>query len=368
MKMLRLAYVNYKRLLKDINTLGFMLIMPLVIILVTNLALNREDKPIDVNIAFNIEDLGSYGEEMVDVLGINNFVFNNNQEAALDVLEKNEVLAVYTIPANFTEVIKRGDIPTIKSYKREEGNATLSSEILINDYINKRIKENILLRENLIDTREELYRNPIGISIETGKENNSFMDIGLLLTAMLIIYFTIFDASTISNEIQTLKNERVLSRAMSTANKDYKVIGGIYLSIVLLQITIGMILLMISKVFLGFDLVQLEIIIVNIMLASFIAIGLGLVVTRIAKNPGVSSITLTIITLATTFLSTMGIGSESNQGPWILENLAKFTPQYWMLDSLIEGSLFPNVIPPILMAIALFTGGSTKIKSFINKI
>ncbi len=74
--------------------------------------------------------------------------------------KKNKIVAFYNIPKNFTEKNKKKEKnPQIKSHKREEGgNITSPLEIQLNNEINNKIKEEVLLSSNIIENREELYK------------------------------------------------------------------------------------------------------------------------------------------------------------------------------------------------------------------
>lgn len=53
--------------------------------------------------------------------------------------------------------------------------------------------------------------------------------------------------------------------------------------------------------------------------------------------------------------------------PQIIKSIGKFTPQYWVINSMDTGALFSNAMILILMAAAVFTAGSFRIRSFVNK-
>lgn len=43
-------------------------------------------------------------------------------------------------------------------------------------------------------------------------------------------------------------------------------------------------------------------------------------------------------------------------------------PQYWLMDSIENTNVFPNVLVLGLMILTLFTAGSYRLKDFANKI
>lgn len=365
MKILRLAFIYYKRFIKDANNLMVMFLMPLVVIVGIYFITNDKVSMTNVDVAFNIEDRGGYAEEMLNKLKLSKAVFYNERSKAMEILEKNDVIAVYVIPDNFTEDINSGNKPVIQSYKKDDGNATLPVEISINDYINKKVKEQMLLQHGIISHKDQLYDLTAKINIEAYKKK---MGSELYLAVMLIIYFIIISSNNLGTELLNLKKQKILSRAITTANKGYEIVGSIFIAMFFLQVSINLLVLIIGKYLIGYALVDVDIIIANIALASMISISLGLFVTRIFKNPGVASMMLTISSVVSTMLASLALsGDGSRNMPWILHNLAKFTPQYWLLDSIEKASLFPNSLVLLLMALALFTAGNYKLRDFVNR-
>lgn len=365
MKILRLTFIYYKRLMKDMNNLVVMLLMPLVVILGCYYITNDKVSMLDVNVAFNIEDRSGYSEEMINKLKISKAVFYNEKSKAMELLEKNDVVAVYVIPENFTKDINSGKKPVIQSYKKDDGNATLPVEIGINDYLNKKVKEQLLLKHGIIADKDQLYDLTAKTNIEAYKKK---MGSKLSLAVIMIIYFIIINSNNLGVELINLKKQKILSRAITTANKGYEIVGSIFIAMFFLQVSINLLVLIIGKFLIGYALVDMDIIFANIALACMISISLGLFVTRIFENPGVASMMLTIFSVISTMLGTLSLSGDAMRNmPWILHNLAKFTPQYWLLDSIDKASLFPNSLVLVLMALALFTAGNYKLSDFVNR-
>jgi ABC-2 type transport system permease protein len=366
MKLIRLTLGTAKRMLSDKHTLSMMFIMPLLIILGVGLFSGKGNRNFDVNVAFNIQDKGSYSKELLEELKIKDNIFFNESSKALELLEKNEIAALYEIPENFTEKIYKGEKPQIRVLKREEGNATLITEISLNDSINKKTKEEILTNAKIINSDKELYLDSLKTTIIQDKKS-SVIEKEALAPLLLLIYFIILSSNNIGTELLNLKKDRVLTRAITTNSKGYEIIGSLFLAMFLLQFIINLLVLFVSKIILKFPLTNFYIIFINIMFAILISMSLGLFITRIFKNPAVATYVLIIICIATFLLGTIAIAGDSiREIPWILGNLAKFTPQYWLLDSIYNGRLFPNVFALLLMVIVLFTAGNLRLRNFAN--
>ncbi|WBW97064.1 ABC transporter permease [Oceanirhabdus sp. W0125-5] len=364
MKVLRISLIYFKRMIKDPKTIAFSFLMPLVLLIGISFDFGGKSSP-DIEAAYSVNDEGTYASEILKELNINKYVFYNEDEKAMELLENNDVVVVYRIPKEFTEEIKNGVKPIIKSFKREEGNSTLLFEMNISDKVNKRIREELLLKKDIIEDKEELSKGIIKSEVKPYKRR---VGKNLFLATMLIIYFIILSSSGIGTEILNLKKHRILSRAVTTPNKGYEVIGSIYLAMLLQQIVIYTLILVLGKFILGYSLMNFHIALINIILTSMFSISLGVFITRIINEPTVASLITILICIVTFFISLIALASDMLTNiPWILINLAKFTPQYWALTSLENSQLFPNVFVLLLMALALFTAGNYKLRDYVNK-
>ncbi|MCF6460296.1 ABC transporter permease [Clostridium sp. Cult3] len=368
MKILRLSYINFKRLSKNMTSIAIMLIAPLVIILGLHFISNIGGYGSNIEVAFNIEDHGTYGEEILEDLGFKENIFYED-EGALELLEKNQIVALYTIPEDFTEKIKNGEKPIIKSYKREEGNTTTPLEANLNNKINTKIKEEILLKNHIIKSREELYKFKSNTLVqEKDKHVDSKINGDLYMAMLMIIYFIILSSTSIGDEMLKLRKQNVLSRAMTTANKGYEIMGSLFLAILILSIVSNLLVLFISKLIIGYPIIDFYIIFINIALASMFSIALTIFLTRITDDPTLVSLGTAIYAVASFFLSMMALESDFySKVPRAIINLGKFMPQYWLLDSIENAKLFPNIVVLLLMILALFTAGNYKFRDFVNR-
>ncbi|WP_077369130.1 ABC transporter permease [Anaerosalibacter sp. Marseille-P3206] len=364
MKILRLSFVNYKRMVKDKGKLIMMLIVPLLVILGVSFTANKGGYSTDANTAFSVEDKGGYAKGLLESLNIEDNIFYNREEA-MELLENNEVVAVYILPENFTEKIKGGEKPCVEAFKREEGNTTLPLEMNIEKEINKKIKEEVLLKNDIIKDKKELYKFSTKTQIEKDEKET---DGGLFLVVFMIIYFTILSSSSIGDEMVVLRKQNILSRAMTTANKSYEIMGSLCLAILFLQVSMNLLVLFIGKLLLKYPIIDFHIIFINIVLASLFSITFTIFLTRIFEEQGVVSLGTVIFTVGSLFLSLIALdGDLYPKVPMIIKNLGKFVPQYWLLDSIDKSKLFPNTIVLLLMILALFTAGNFKFRDFVNR-
>lgn len=367
MNLIQLIYVNIKRMLKDPSKIGFMFVMPILVILFVQFLSGGDNVPSsissNVTVAYNIEDESELVMELYGTAA-SSHMFLKQKDKAMELLETNEVAVVYNIPADFTEKIYNYEKPTIESYKREEGNVTIQLEIEINNKINEFIKEKILVDKGIISSREDLYV----LKTETIFERNKKVVTGdMHSVTMLLIYFIILSASTIVMELMSFKKNNIMSRSITTPNKSSVILGSLVISFLFFQVGTNMIALLIGKIIIGYDIVNLHIILINIILASSFSITLSLAMARLFDNEGVAGLITALIAMLTLFLSMFAQEGVYQNVPQFLKNLGKFAPQYWIFDSLEKSIIFPNVFIVLLMILALFTAGSYKLKDFVRK-
>lgn len=367
MNLIQLIYVNIKRMLKDPFKIGFMFVMPMAVIFFVSFlegSISHQPSLSNITVAYNIEDSGSLWEEISGTKAKSLWIFVNEKEKALELLESNEVAVIYNIPKDFTEKINNYEKPIIESYKREEGNVSIPLEMEINNTINKFIKEKILVDKNIIGNVEDLY----DFKTETLFERNKKVSNGdMHAVTMLLIYFIILSASTIGTELMEFKKRNIISRAITTPNKSSTILWSIALSLLIFQVSINLFVLLVGKKFIGYNIINLHIIVINLILASLFSITLSLAMTRVFNNESIGSLVTVLIAMSTLFLSMFAQEGIYQNVPQFLKNLGKFTPQYWMFDSLEKTLLFPNVFIVLLMILALFTAGSYRLKDFVRK-
>src|SRR5690606_40170893 len=133
------------------------------------------------------------------------------------------------------------------------------------------------------------------------------------------------------------------------------------------QVGANIIVLLLGQKFIGYNIINLDIIVINFILSSLFSITLSLAMTRIFNNESTGSLITALVAMLTLFLSMFAQEGIYQNVPQFIRNLGKFTPQYWIFDSLEKSIFFPNVFIVLLMILALFTAGSYKLKDFVRK-
>lgn len=364
MKLIRYALMHFKRIIKNPIVIILMFLMPTIVIGIVGYGFSKDTSDNSSGVAFAVEDKGDYGYKFLENIKVNNSnSIYDLEEEALKPLEKDDVIAVYVIPENFTEKIKAGEKPTIKSFKREVGNGTSLLESVIEEELTKALKQEILVNNKLFNSDEGIKS-----TIKIVEKRPEGMTKGFYMTIILIMNFILFSASSVGTELISMKKDKILSRAITTSNRGWEIMGGLYLGFFLIQMSIYTVVLFVEKTFLGFSFgPNLPLLLVNMALLILISISLGLAVTRVVENEGVAALIINLFGIVTTFISMGATVLGGDNMPSIVKTLGKFTPQYWALTSIDTSVLFPNAIILLLMALAIFTAGSFKLRTFANK-
>lgn len=365
MKILRLSYINLKRISKNKLNIVMMFLLPLIIIIGNYFMINKGGFTTTENIAFYIEDTGDYGEELIDDMGLSGEVLEDFHHG-MDLLETNKIIGLYKIPGDFTEKIRAGEKPLIEVFRREEGNATIPLESELEDRVNRQIKEEILLKHNIIKDRSELYLYQGGTIINDQDTDSISGD--FYMAILMVVYFIILSSTGLVEEMLRLKKENILARAMTTANRGYEIMASLLLSTLFLLAGANILVVLIGKIIMGYTIKSYFIVITNIILASMFSISLSVFLARLSTNAGFVSIATAIYSVASFFLS--AVASEPDYYPEVpkfIFNLGKFMPQYWIMDSVENSRFFPNTLVMALMILALFTAGNYRFRDFANK-
>lgn len=365
MKFFYMVIANCKKYFKDYKNILLMFATPILSILLVTHFFENDHKNVtsDIKVGIINSDKGSLGKEFIgDFKGVSIY---SDKEKALSDLKQYSVISIYEIPENFTNSIKSGEKPILDSYKLEEGNNTKVFEIQLEEKLNKLIEVQILKNNNLISSENEINKNFINVDYKTEK---GIMNAKDFMPIVLVMFFILIYSGSISKDLLILRKEKILERFSSTSNNGYTIMGSIYVSMIITQTILYIASFLVIKFAFGVKISNFGFLLLNIILMSMIAVSLAVMANRIFKDPGVSSLFITLISLIMFFAYFTGIlEAASNKYPKILGVLSKFTPLYWALNSIEKSVLFPNIFVLILIALVFFTAGSIRYTNFAKE-
>lgn len=353
--MFKLALIHIRRYLKNPTLLLMMGPVPLFVILGSLLFSGSHRWDTTSNSAFVLETKGPYELELLQSLNVSDEqIYLVNPSEAINRLQKNELAGVFLIPSTFSTDLEQGKKPTIDVLKTAEGIGTAETELKIEQLINHWLKEYYQLDQT----------SPISTTIEYIERP---ADMIVTLFIFMLIYFIFIGAGTLAHDVSTLKKQKVLHRALSTANKDIEIFGGLVLAMCLIQGICFTIVYYIGMLLLDISLANPLLPLLLMFSMSFVATSLVVFVTRIMKNPNLIQLVIMMYALVGFFLSLittslMDVGLEAS----ILSNLAKLFPIYWAFDTALNFELWPNIPIILLFGFALLSAGSFKLKNFIQ--
>lgn len=353
MKLLNLTWINIKRYIKNpmilIMIVGLPMIMPVILFMSND---NIDKLPIGI---IN-EDKGTISANLIEELGKNYTVklYEGNPSENYDKLNNNEIGELFYIPENFTTSLDAGNKPKIELFKAENQLGGVLAEQEIDTFINNKIKG-----EKYPNLKEENFK----VNIETKDEKENKGDFQLIL--LFACYFMFIGGSAIAEDLIKIKNAKVLKRAITTANKDYEVLGGIFLAIFILQGILSFLVFAFIKFVLKIQGGSLGMAFIVINLSSLVSTSVILATTRWMKNITLVSLGVVVYSLISLVLSIVANSLHSfENASTIIVNISKLFPFYWLMDIINNNNLFPNILVLILIALCFFTAGSFKLRSF----
>ena len=352
--MFKLAWIHMKRYFKNPILLLMMGPIPLALILASML-LGGNNESFDANVAFVLESNGTYETQLLKNLQINEkYIYHYDETTALNELKANKVAGVIILPESFSTDLENGQKPSIMLYKTSKAAGTAETELKIEDQINTWLKEYYGLSDFTPTTTSIVY-----------KEQPTDMTVTMFI--IMNIYFMFIGASVLAKDVYQLKQQKVLHRTLSTANKDYEIFGGIILAMCLIQGFCFTIVYYIGMFILNVIVPNVFLPLLLMFSMSFVASSLVIFITRIFNHPNLIELSIIMYTLFGFILSLLTLNLfDLGLDAGVAANIAKLFPIYWAFDTALNFTLWPNLLIIFLFGIAFLSAGSFKLKSFIQ--
>ena len=366
MRLIRIALLNFKVMIKDKKVILLMLVMPFVVSSFICYIVKKDTSTSSFSVAMVLKDKGSRGKALADEI-----IRNESNYYKISLLSEDEskskildgkILASYIISEDFSEKIENGEKPEIRLLKASNENISFKLGQYIDEYINKEIVTRDL-KNSMSNVNENLIKENL-INIENKTKENSFDYSRLIL--VLIINFIIFSANQVSGEILAQRKEKTLVRQLTTPNKSWEISGGMILGFALVQAVVYSFVIIAIKLIFK---LEFQVSMVNILIGVFcmvaVSVSIGLFAVRITSNEGVLSIMVTIIGVGMGFVS--GSFTSPNSLPSVIKSISKFTPQYWFMELMKGESLLVSCLIILLFALVFSTAGSLKFTRFAKE-
>ena len=354
MQLGRLVLINIKRQLKNPIILLMTIVMPMMMLLFMNRTVSDE-KLEGIGIIDN--NNSNYSKEMILKIEkeYNVDKLSGKVEDNYNLLRENKLGVIYVIDSNFQKQIEAGKAPEVKSYTVETSNGSIMAENIMKNYIFNTLEEKVA---------KGLSTKSIDTVVKNKKEEKE----PYKMTIIMLCYFMMIGGGIISSEIIKLKEQKVLRRTISTANKDVTILGSIFLSSFLLQ---G-ILSVVGFIFLA-NIIKIPTYKIPegsfiILLGSLITTAIVVVVTRWVKNPTIASIVTVTFGLVAFVLGMLGTElTDYKNIPVSLSRMSIISPFTWLLKIINTNEIIVPTLIIVLMSLVFFTAGSFRLRQFVKE-
>lgn len=352
MGLIDLTIVNLKRFIKNPLILAMTFLLPLG----TLIGINYEGAKTDrLNVIVVDNDCSNKSEKLIDeVKKIADVkIKKGNSKKYYEQVEKEDYAAIYEIPKGFESNIKDAKYDTVKRYADKDS----TNLQLINDVVDNYIKTQVLENQGI----KYDYKSETDITDINEEKDTSMMNV------MMLCYFMSICSSVISQDIIKMKQQNILKRSLTTANTDRKILGGIFLSVFILEAIVYNITLVITKYSMNISGINLGFSMLAITLSAFMTTAMIIFFTRYIKNPGISSFVIAGLGIVFfIFAMCNSVIGQFENIPTLLKLISVLSPLYWVAN-VINGTkiIFSSAII-ILMTLAFFTFGSFRLREYIK--
>ncbi len=350
--MLKLTWVHIRRYLKNPMILFMTLPFPLLITF-WSMSFGQNMGETVVNVAVVAQTLGEYEQKLIDELELNeDYVYVGEKSEALDQLKTNKLSGVLVLPDTFSTDIENGIKPQLEMIQTIDGPLT---------YLTKQEVDSLLNEWLLVENETEAI-NFVQTEFVQTKESDLFL---VSIMSIMVIYFMFVASSTLAKDLTMLKNDRVLSRMISTAHTNFEIMGSLILAMTVL---LGTLFTFVYYLILILTDTPLPIIWMPFALMfsmAFVCTAFSIFSCRLVKTA--SMVELIVIGysllnfIVAIFASNTFMAGISNE---LLSNLAKLLPMYWAYDTASNHTLWPNIPLIILFGLIFLTAGSLNLHRF----
>ncbi|MGL5151677.1 MAG: ABC transporter permease [Clostridium sp.] len=352
MKLIWLTWVNIKRLIKNPQVILMLVVLPVIMI---SFVFGNAGEDVNSKTKINI-----YSEDN-DNSTVTNFINDLKEEFEVKIIsdkdinevygmvEEGELSEVYYLDKTFGERLSNKEIPTIKIIARGENTGDITKKHAINEIIQKTITGKT--PSYLIDTEIEFNI----------KENTS----QIIMLILMVCYFMLLSGGLIAEDIIQLKDENILKRSITTANKDVEILGGLYLSIFIIQSTLTSVTFIVLAKVNQFKIESVASVIFVMILSSLFSTAVTMAAARWFKTKSSAELSVVIFGLITFVMSMTSLNMELlGDVPEALTNIAKISPFHWMSNILMGENIIFSAIIIILMSLCFFTAGTFRLRDF----
>lgn len=338
---LYLTYFHLKRFFKSPKYLIF-IILPVVTVAIMAFVMGTNDK--QGSASFAIESQSPYFDNQIypnliqaHQIGIDAFAENE------DRLKNKDITLIYQIPEDFEQT---GQV-IAKSLSGKTEDQYFQEDVRRQWLAAK--KQAVFKKYGLV---EQAVKAPEIIQIED-QTNLSLM---MMLILFMIFYFMYMNSGVMSTDLLNMKVSQVLKRSLVSKSSNWTILGSLLTAYGFMLLVVNLLTIVVLAQVFKVDLANLTLITAFLLANIVFVLGFVMVTFRLFKSPQILQAV------------SMGSGISFTILPQIfkdvgLENLAMFSPFYWITRGLEYSAFWPNGFIVILMGLVLFTAGSMKLEN-----
>lgn len=352
MNIFRLVLSNLKRYFKSPALILPIILMPAVLSISIMAISSKRDNSFylpKVSVVSNLN--GEYENRLIEKLNATNTSFDlKDKNSAIDLLQDNEVCAVFVLEDDFSKDIKNIKKPNVEVIKNQEGGGSIWAESTVDSFINDSIKSIVA---------PDINSSVVSANII---EEESLIPESNVLIVFMISYCLYVSSASFSKDLIDLRSANVLRRMISTKNTDFEIIFSIFFSLFLVQAIACVFTLVglciILDIWLTFS--SILIVVAN----CFVSTGFVMTLARIFKTEVGVSLGSVFYSLATVGLCLTNILPSMDTSINFVSNLAKLSPIYWTFEAMTNNNLLLSFLALILLGLIFVTAGSFKLRDF----
>jgi|GEM_PF-3466779 len=356
MNFLKLVWLQCKFNCRDLLTLIYLVVYPILVTLLLELSFQNSE-PIAPTLAVINHDQGELATKMLQEL-TTEIIYVDNLEAGLLKLEEQEAWAVYEIHRDFTDMLEAGQMPQIVVYQSEAQDMGII-EAQVQQFLQRHGKQNLAQNYGLSYQWQSLnldFSNRVSLQQ---------FDVDMTPIVMILSYMLLF-AGRIAQKLRELKSNLILKRLTTAPREPVKIVLSLCASYMVTQlILVGITSLVFTKV-MNYQLGSPSLVLLALVLMSLIVTSWAILLARIFENVVLIEWIAIISLIILLGLGAMAMNVTTAQIPEFISVAALFSPLYWIFEIWIFQNLFPSVGILLLMVLVLLSAGSLKREQFLQ--
>lgn len=334
MKVLNIAYYTILRNFRDYKTLTLMLLLPIMLILLLGSALSgifSANNLSTTTICYLDEDKKFmsdtfenflYSEEIEELMEVRTV---QSKEEAFDLIKKDDATALIVLPVGFSEKIQKGEKATIEVYNSKYSSFRSSIvQSIMNGFVSGTNAQLVMRQMGDISGGYKTFDNLQEASVTTEGNTPRAIDYyAVTMLVMTIMYGTAYGNFALKEEKQLNTSIRLVSAPIKYSEVILGKLLGSIVTILLQAMLIIILTKVLFKVNWGGNILFIIFVCFSLTL---LAVGLGMMVSNLGRNPLATGALLNFGVNIMTFIAG-GYFPASQMGPAI-EKLGFISPNY----------------------------------------